>query len=144
MGTEFHPVFCNSAQSFQTEDLKAAAVREDGPAPRVEFVESPAPRHQIVTGAQIQVIGIAEDNLRADGFQIIRGNGLDTACRTYGHEDRSFNRAVRSVQQPGAGVAVHGQKMEGSGDIAHQKFLYGFPLSLRGGQPHAFCLPGAD
>ena len=58
MGTEFHPVFRDLAQTFQAENLKASAVREDGFAPGVEFVQPSAPGNQFVTGAQVEVIGI--------------------------------------------------------------------------------------
>ena len=41
---------------WKAEDLKAAAVREDGLVPRVEAVQAAAPRHEFVAGPQVQVI----------------------------------------------------------------------------------------
>ena len=52
----------------EAEDLIAATVCEDGPIPPDEAVESAAPRNQVVARPEIEVIRVAEHDLRAGRF----------------------------------------------------------------------------
>ena len=106
MRTELHALLADFAQGAQAEDLKAAAVREHGSGPGGEAVQAAVPGHQLVAGPQIKVIGIAQNDGRADGRQIVGRNGLDRAHRAHGHEDGRGDDAVGRAQQPGAGRAV--------------------------------------
>jgi hypothetical protein len=64
---ELRALLAEPAQLGQAEDLEAAGVRENGPVPRHEPVESAHVAHQLVAGTQEQVIRIGEDDLGARG-----------------------------------------------------------------------------
>ena len=64
------PVLVDRAPRGEAEHLIAAAVGEDRPRPADERVKAAAPRDQIVAGPQVQVIGVAQENLGAELFEI--------------------------------------------------------------------------
>ena len=66
----------------------------------------PTPVHKLIAGAQIKVIGIAQNDGRANGGQIIRGKSLDGSHGSHGHKNRRGDSAVSRAQHPGAGRAV--------------------------------------
>ena len=80
-------------------------------------MQAAATGHQLMTGAQIEVVSVAEDDGRADGQQIVRGQGLDRAHRTHRHEDGGRHRAVGRVQQARTGRAV--RVFQGKGGVRH-------------------------
>ena len=53
---------------------------------------------QFVSGAQIQMIGISENDLRAELFQSLIAKALDRRLRPDRHEGRRFDLAMRSNQ----------------------------------------------
>ena len=61
---ETHAVCGDFVAVAEAEDLKAAAVGEDRPRPVHKGVEAPHPVNELVPGTQVEVIGIAEDDLR--------------------------------------------------------------------------------
>ena len=64
MRLETHAVCDYLVAVAEAEDLKAAAVGEDRLGPVHKGVESPQPVDELMTGAQVEVIGVAEDDLR--------------------------------------------------------------------------------
>jgi len=86
-----HPLLLDLAAVGQAEHLVAAAVGQHGSRPADELVEAASPRNQLVAGSQIQVIGIAEDDLGPDIFEMLSREGLDHALRADGHEGRGLN-----------------------------------------------------
>src|SRR5581483_10471225 len=97
----------------ETEDLIAAAVSEDRPGPADERVQATAAGDQIGAGTEHQVIGVAEDDLRADLFEVSAAHRLDGALRPDRHEGRRRHDAVRGAKFPEPGVTVAGDKREG-------------------------------
>ena len=83
-------------------------------------MQAAAPGHEFVAGTQVQMIGVAQNDLRADGVKIVGSKRLHAAHRAHGHEDGGFNDAVRGVKQAGSGVAVPAQKFEGAGGFIHE------------------------
>ena len=83
MRLELDARLVDHAPARQAEDLVAAAVGEDRPRPADEAVQAAAPRDQLVAGPQQQVIGVAEDDLRADLFEVARASSPSRrpACR---------------------------------------------------------------
>ena len=69
-------------------------------------MQTTAPGHKLVTGSQVKMVGIAKDDGRTDGSQVVRGYGLDRTHRAHGHEDGGGDNTVRRAQQPGTGRAV--------------------------------------
>ena len=66
MGLELHAVFIELAQLGQREHLESAAVGQYRAIPVHEAVQPARLGDQILAGAQMQMIGVGEDNLRAD------------------------------------------------------------------------------
>src|SRR6185312_3071549 len=115
MRAEPYPFFGDAAEGFflvlarpQAEDLVATAVGEDGMGPGGELVQSAQAADALVTGAQIQMVGVAEDDLRPQSFQIILADGLDRGPRAHRHEAGRGDVAMDGVQdaaprRPGLG-----------------------------------------
>ncbi len=145
VGTEGDPFLLDGPQGGKAEDLKAAAVREDGLVPRVEAVQAAAPRHEFVAGPQVQVIGVAEDDFRAYGVEIVGSDGLHAANRADGHEDGRVYRAVGRLENAGTGRAVRGVYLKGSGCVhftslqAMKAVEKGYIRDVRDLQPYPVC-----
>jgi hypothetical protein len=106
------PLFRDDAPPGQAEDLIPAAVGEDGPAPADEAVEAAAAGDQFVAGTQEKVIGVAEDDLRADFLEVAVPHRLDGALRADRHEGGRLDDAVRRPQLAAPGGAVAGRQRE--------------------------------
>ena len=90
----------------QAEDLVAAAVGQDRPRPADERVEAAAPRDEVVAGPQIEMIGVAQENVGAELLEIAVHDALDGALRADRHEGRRLNVAVRGRHHAAAGAAI--------------------------------------
>ena len=90
----------------QAEHLKATAVGEDRVIPADEAVKPAPARDQLVAGPQEQVIGVAEDDLGAELFQVALAHRLDGALRADRHERRRLHHAVRGRELAAARGAV--------------------------------------
>ena len=79
----------------KTEHLVAAAVRQNRSLPIHEFVQ-PARRLQHVgAGAEVQMVSIAQDDLRANVVaQIPLRHRFDCSCRSNRHENRRLDDPV--------------------------------------------------
>ena len=97
MGAEAHAFVGDFAQVGEAEDLKAAGVSEHGAGPADEAVQAADAADDFVAGAEIEMVGVAEDDLRAQRFEHVLRYGLDGAGSADGHEDWSFNGLVRQV-----------------------------------------------
>ncbi len=69
------------AQRVEGEDLEAAGVSEHGARPTDEAMQAAHAADGFVAGAQIEVIGVAEDDLGAEGFERVLGDGFDGSRR---------------------------------------------------------------
>jgi hypothetical protein len=69
----------------------------------------------VVAGAEVQVVGVAEDDLGADRAQFVRVEALDGAFRADGHEGGGSHVAVPGPEHAGTGCAVGGDDLE----VAH-------------------------
>ena len=114
MGLELHAVLGELAQLGQREHLKSAAVGQYRAIPVHEAVQPARLGDQILAGAQVQMIGVGEDNLRADLLQFVGRHGFDRGLRAHRHEDGRFDHAVRRVQPstPRAGLGADVQQLE--------------------------------
>ena len=66
MRSEVRALLVDRAPRGEAEHLIAAAVGQDRPRPADEAVQAAAPRDEIVAGPQIQVIGVAQQDLGAE------------------------------------------------------------------------------
>lgn len=73
--------------------------------------------NEIVTGAEVQMIGVAENDFGSDGVQIIRRNGLDAAYSTHRHKDWRIDRPMSRLQCPCAGCTIRCVNMKSSGYV---------------------------
>src|SRR5262249_28612732 len=99
----------------QAEHLIAAAVGEDRLGPADEPVQSAAARDQIVAGPQVEMVGVAQQDLGADRFEVAMRDALDGALRADRHERRRLDLTVRRRHPatPRAAIPVYDLKREG-------------------------------
>ena len=94
----------------QAVDLEAAAVGEDRAVPAHEAVQAAQLGDQVVAGPQGEMIGVAEDDLRAGFASWCGRQTLDGGLGADRHEHRRFDDAVRRVQ---AGRGERGRRCAG-------------------------------
>jgi hypothetical protein len=80
------------------------------PGPTDEAVQAAKTADELVAGAQIEVIGVAEDDFRAERFQRVLRDGLDRAGGAYRHEDRGLYGAVGQIKASTAPAGLGGCK----------------------------------
>jgi hypothetical protein len=107
-------VFFDAAETFEREDLEAAGVGEHGAIPGGEAMEATHGLDHVLARADVQVIGVAEDDLRAGTAHHLRREALDGRLCANGHKCRSLHLSMRSVQRARASEAIGG--MEGEGE----------------------------
>src|SRR5947207_15221794 len=71
MRSKLHAVFGDRAPGGEAEHLIPATVGEDGPEPSDERVKAAAPRDQVVARPQVEVIGVAQEDVGAELFEIL-------------------------------------------------------------------------
>ena len=92
-------LFGNLAELGQTEYLESTAVSQDRPIPAGEFVQPPQIGHQFVARPQMQMIGVAEHNLRSNLPQVMGGQtAFDGTGGGYILKSRGLNRAVNRAE----------------------------------------------
>ena len=90
--TAFGSQFTYGAQG---EYLEAAAVRQDRTVPGLELVESSGRPESAQSGTEIQMIGVAQDDLGPDIIlQLLVIHSLDGTDGPDGHEDGSVDAAM--------------------------------------------------
>ncbi len=114
-----HAVVVDLAQVLQREDLKAAGVGQQRPVPLHEVMQPAHPRDEFIAGAQVEMIGVGQDERRAEFFQIARRHTLHGRRRADGREDGRGNIAVRGVEHSGAGAAHLSEFFVGEDFIGH-------------------------
>ena len=117
MALETDALLGDPAPLPQAEDLVAARVGEQRPRPAHEPVEAAEARDALVAGAQVEVVGVAEDQVGAEGEQVLLAQGLHRGLGAHGHEDRGLDDAVGRVQEAGtrARARAFGDPLEGEG-----------------------------
>ena len=70
MGSKGHAFLRDLTQLGQAEHLESAAVGQDGAVPAGKLVQAAHIGYQLITGAQMQVVGVAKHYLGADLLQI--------------------------------------------------------------------------
>ncbi len=90
----------------QAEYLIAAAIGEDRFVPADELVEAASTGDQLITRPQHQVIGVAEDDLRADLLKVLCCQRFNNTLRADRHERRRLDHAVRRREDPSPRTAI--------------------------------------
>ena len=69
---EFHAVFSNVAKILEAPDLESAAVGEHGAVPAHELLHATRFGNELGAWAQVQVVGVRENDLRLHFAQVPR------------------------------------------------------------------------
>ena len=110
VGGKIDPLLLDAAQFCQREDLKAAAIGQNGAVPVHKLVQSPHLADQPVAGADMEMVGVGKLHLTAD---LAQEHGVDAAldggAGAHVHEHRGLNIPVNGMQNSPARAAVGGQ-----------------------------------
>ena len=71
-------------------------------------MQSAEPAYSLVTRAKIKVISVAEDDFRANFFEIVMPESFDGALSADWHECRRLHHSMWGVKLSTTGVAVGG------------------------------------
>jgi len=137
MRLERDPVFRDVPETGQTQHLVAAAVRQDGPVPSHEPVQAAERLDDLVSGPQVEVIGVAQDQRAAFLVQVSRVQGLDRGLRPAGHEDGGLHHAMRGGQSPpaGAGPPIGCEEFEAHGPAGTVRGTWRVPQRISMASP---------
>ena len=115
-GAERHAVVVEAEDRVaQREDLEAARIGEDRAAPGHEPVQAAERLHGLLTRPEVEVVGVREQDRRAEAGQLVRIDALDARLRAHRHEGRRRHVAVSGAQHPGPRLAVG----SGNREVAH-------------------------
>src|SRR5258708_2922803 len=98
MRTKAHPFVGDFSQFGKAKHLIATGVRENRTRPGHELVQAAKLADQLVAGAQIKMIGIGEDDFRAEFFERFLGQSFDGSLCANGHEEGRLDGAMRRGQ----------------------------------------------
>src|SRR5207248_858532 len=101
MRAEARAVFRDRPAIGKAEYLIAATVGQDRSGPADEAMQAAAAGDQIVAGAQVQMVCVAQQDLRAESLEIAMRDALDGPLRPDRHERRRLDVAVRGGYHAG-------------------------------------------
>ena len=109
---ELDPVLLDLPESLEGKHLEAARVGEHRAVPGGEAVEPAQRLYHRLAGPEMQMIGVAQDDLRAGPEYLVRMQPAHRPVGPHRHECRSLHRAVWQGEGSGAGEALGGVKGE--------------------------------
>ena len=119
---KFTPRFAEFADAGQRKHLESAAVGQHRAIETVELVETAGRFEHFKSGTQIEMIGVAENDL---GFyfiiKLMDVHALDGTEGAHGHEDGRLYGAVVGSQETGARITA------GIGVLQLEKSAFGAP-----------------
>jgi hypothetical protein len=102
VGAKGYPFLIDFAQLIEAKDLKASGVGQNGARPGHKAMQAPEFADLLDSGAQVEVVGVAEKNLNPEIFEQVLRNAFHRGQGSDRHENRSFDFAVRRQQAAGA------------------------------------------
>ena len=107
MAAEGHALLLDLAVLGQAVDLIASGVRQDGPVPPHESMESSPLLQHVQSRPEVKVIGVAQDDVGVHHIRehVLR-HGFDRALGAHRHEDGRADGAVPGLQSPGTGAGM--------------------------------------
>ncbi len=105
MRAERHAFLGDLAEFAEAEDLKPARVGEDRAPPGHESMQPAELSHSFNPRPQVEVVRIAEDDLRAQFFERILGYAFHGRQSPHGHKHRGCDFCMRRQKASGAGFA---------------------------------------
>ena len=115
VAAELDAVLGDLAQGLEGEDLEAAGVGEHRAVPCREAVQAAEGLDHFLAGTEVQVVGVAQHDLRAGAADVVGMQAAHGAVRAHGHERRRLHRAVRQGERPRACGPRRGLEPEGEG-----------------------------
>ena len=112
MAAELDALFRHPAQALERKHLKAAGVGEQVAGPGHEAVQPAELGDDVFAGPEVQVVGVAEDDLRAAAREVARRQAFHGALGADRHEARRVHHAVGQVPAAGARAAGFGDDLE--------------------------------
>ena len=76
MAAEGDAFVVNPVDFAKAKYLKSAGIRQERTTPAHKFVETAHITHEFVAGPQVEVIGVGQDQVDVEFFQIARGGRL--------------------------------------------------------------------
>ncbi len=107
-----HALLGDLAAMRQRKHLEPAGIGQDGAIPARKPVQPAVIADHLQAGAQIQMEGVAQDDLRTQGTDLLGQDALDRPIGPDRHERRGLNRAARKGQAPTPGMPVGGLELE--------------------------------
>ena len=98
MGAKRNSLVADLAQLREAVDLESAGVSEHGPGPADEAMQAAEVANGFMAGPQVEVIGVAENDLRAERLENLLRNRLDRARRSDGHEYGCLDDLMRQIK----------------------------------------------
>ncbi len=106
----------------QREDLVAARIGQDRAVPAHEAVEPAELGDQLVAGPEEEVVGVAEDDVRAERPHLVGVERLDRRLRPDRHERRRRDVAVRGAEdRPRAPLPSVAVTVKLTGSASHRR-----------------------
>ncbi len=112
---ELHAILGEFAQIAEAEDLEAAGVGEDGLMPCHELLHSAKLADGFDARAEIEMVGVVEQNLNVEFFEHVLRYAFDRGDGTDRHEDGSPDLSVRSEEAASPRRAASGFNLKGKG-----------------------------
>ncbi len=106
MRAKGHAVVGYLAQLRQGEHLKATTVGQDRTIPAHELVQAASLFDNLGTGPQVQVIGVAQNDLRLDVMQLGHGDSFHRGPGADWHKDRRLNGSASGLDRSGTSSAL--------------------------------------
>ena len=106
MRAEVNSLVGDFAQTTEAEDLEAARVGQHGARPTDKAVQTAHAADRLVSGTQIEVVGVAKNDLGPEGFDGVLGNGFDGSSGADGHEDRRIDGLMGQMDLRAAAARV--------------------------------------
>jgi len=112
MAFEGHALFRQLAQPRQAHHLKPAGIGEDRLVPVHELMQPAQTVDPFGSGAQHQMIGIAQQDIRTGRGDAFGHHRLDRGGSAHRHEGRRANIAPRGRDDTGTRRTIAGLKIE--------------------------------
>ena len=125
VGAEPYVVVVHPPEGAHAESLESPAVGENGPGPPHELMQAAQLVYGLHPGPQVQVVSVAQDNLRPNFHNFIGRQRLDGGLGSHGHEYGRVHGTVGRGEPSGPGPAVRWWTWKVKGRVVKRSFLYG-------------------
>jgi len=115
MGAKVHARIGDRAQALEGKDLKSSGVREDRLFPVDEVMQTACLRNGVFAGMQVQMVGVAEEDLCPKIMKILVRDSAHGTGRAHGHEERCVYDTMSGGECTAAAEGGFTQELEHDG-----------------------------